>query len=354
MNEDKKTKDPSRPPRPWMVDTRNQQATRSEMSTTGQGPETPHGHLAHASSAETPTNSWRREQQRINLGEHARAYIRKGWHVVPLWWPQYPGVCACRLKDKCKSIGKHPMRTGWTTDVFKDNLSVELWWDKHPLANVGIVTGAGSGIIALDIDPRHQGWDSYHKIVKKYGALPSTPVSITGSGGWHVLFRHPRCRDRLLRNAAGYLQGIDIRSDGGQIVAPPSLHGSGARYAWHPDAHPLDTPLASIPDWIFHLIEIKDQMQAKQNRKISHALKGMVDSSPGGHARVLNLTDVAPIIEGHRNEQLIRFVGRLFRANKTEMEVMEIAHQINMQRCTPPLPEHEVNQMVRNAARRWA
>ncbi len=294
-----------------------------------------------------PSNSskeWAIEQSRIDLADHARAYTRKKWAVVPLWWPMFPLVCACRLRHECKSPGKHPMKTDWAAEPLRDGLQTDLWWARHPNCNVGIATGATSGFVVLDIDPDHGGWDSYNHIVKRYGRLPETLVSVTGSGGRHVLFRHPG-DGQTVKNAIGYLPGIDVRGDGGQIVVPPSIHGSGARYIWHPQGHPARVQLADMPEWMFALLEIKEQKHRAKNHQRNGRSK---------YGRLLDLKNLPTIAEGHRNDELCSIVGRLIWENRDEQEVADLARSINAERCTPPLPDKEVDGLVRSAIKRWA
>lgn len=296
------------------------------------------------------TREWALEQSRVNLRLHARGYINRGWAVVPLWWPRFALVCACPLGKDCKSPGKHPMKTDWAAKPLKTGLDVDLWWSRHPHCNVGLATGETSGFVVLDIDPDKGGWDSYNHIVKKYGRIPDTLVSVTGSGGRHVLFKHPGPGQKI-KNAIGYLPGIDIRGDGGQIVAPPSLHGSGMRYEWHEQGHPSNKRLAPMPDWMFTFLEVKEQAKRNANRRAYNGGKG---TGKAKYGRVLDLADIPAIAEGHRNDTLCSIVGRLIWENREESEVLELAQKINQSKCSPPLNDREVEKLVRAAVQRWA
>jgi hypothetical protein len=69
---------------------------------------------------------------------------------------------------------------------------------------------------------------------------------MTGSGGSHYLFAQPNVS---IKNSASSIgQGLDIRGEGGYIVAAPSLHKSGKRYQWKNDCS-----LAPMPDWLLQL-----------------------------------------------------------------------------------------------------
>lgn len=139
----------------------------------------------------SPIQEWRDELKSVDMRPHARAYVRRGWKVVPLWWADFALVCACSKGEECTSPAKHPIATQWQKEPVGTATDVDIWWARYPHANVGIATGASSGLVVMDIDPEHGGWESYSRIVKKYGKLPETMVSVTGSGGRHVLFAHP-------------------------------------------------------------------------------------------------------------------------------------------------------------------
>lgn len=98
---------------------------------------------------------------------------------------------------------------------------VSEWWTKFPKANIGIVTGKISDLIVIDIDPRHGGTDEAFKNIK-------TVKAKSGGGGWHYYFKY----QKGIPTGAQVQPGIDIRSDGGFIIAPPSIHSSGQKYMW--------------------------------------------------------------------------------------------------------------------------
>jgi len=109
---------------------------------------------------------------------------------------------------------------------------------------VAIVTGRLSGLVVLDVDPRHGGDASLAAFEARHGPLPATVESRTGGGGRHFYFRHPggRCPNRV-----GLEPGLDLRGDGGCIVAPPSIHPSGREYAWRARHGPGEQALADLP-----------------------------------------------------------------------------------------------------------
>jgi hypothetical protein len=132
-------------------------------------------------------------------------------------------------------------------DATADLAQVLRWWTARPDANVGIACGL-SGMVVLDIDPRHGGDDAMADLESELGELPQTVESHSGGGGVHLLFRHPG--GALVGEAA---PGVDVK-DRGYIVAPPSIHPSGGEYVWSVDGHPEDVGLANLPQgWLDRL-----------------------------------------------------------------------------------------------------
>jgi hypothetical protein len=103
--------------------------------------------------------------------------------------------------------------------------------------------------VVLDIDPRNDGGDSLSELEKLHGALPEAPTVQTGGGGQHYYFSRPAVKGGL-KGRSGYRHGIDIKSDGGYVVAPPSLHASGQEYTWDAGAHLSDVAPAVAPEWL--------------------------------------------------------------------------------------------------------
>jgi hypothetical protein len=159
-----------------------------------------------------------------------------------------PGRCTCRVDD-CSSPGKHPRVAGGLNAATVDGAQVEAWWSRWPIANVGVRTGAASGLVVIDIDPAHGGTESLERLVAQHGELPEGRVVRTGSDGRHLYFLHP---GGLVHNDAGRRlgPGLDIRGDGGYVIAPPSTHTSGGRYAL--ESGGADLP--EMPEWMLMLV----------------------------------------------------------------------------------------------------
>jgi hypothetical protein len=170
----------------------------------------------------------------------------RGWFVLPLYHP-IGQRCSCG-KDCGKDIGKHPRIKDWPTTATRDPNLITRWWTQWPEANIGILTGAKSGLVVIDIDPRNGGHLTVDDLETEHGKFPATVESITGSPGRHLCYCHPGGRLRCGTDVLG--PGVDVKADGGYIVVPPSLHASGRRYEWEVSSHPDDIPLAPLPEWI--------------------------------------------------------------------------------------------------------
>lgn len=183
------------------------------------------------------------------LESYANYAMSLGWDPLPVWGVNAEGVCACKNGLQCKSPGKHPLHNEWQS---RDRLTKPDAYDlfamnTHPV-NIGLRTGVVSGLWALDIDPKSGGDQSLLALESQYGALPATRIHRTGSGGRHYLFRLPGTFE--VTNSRGRLpRGIDVRGNGGFIVAPGSITSVG-EYRTESSAD-----VAPAPDWLLSLIE---------------------------------------------------------------------------------------------------
>jgi hypothetical protein len=164
----------------------------------------------------------------LAVADCARAYAARGWSVIPV-----------------QPRGKRPI-VAWRE--FQQRIAGEdeiaRWFGHWPDANVAIVTGRISGIVVVDVDTRHGGPDSVADAERRHGRLPATVESATGGGGRHLYYAHP---GTPMANRVAMLPGVDLRGDGGCVVAPPSVHPSGRRYAWVAQRAPGEVALAPLP-----------------------------------------------------------------------------------------------------------
>lgn len=180
------------------------------------------------------------------LLDAALAYAARGWLVFPAHSIGANGRCSCA--DDCgKNAGKHP-RVMWKTEATTDREIISAWWRRWPESNVAIVTGGQSGLVVFDVDSDKGGDASLAAVEERFGETPTTPTVRTGGGGLHFYCSHPGATIANGSALAGY-PGLDLRADGGYVIAPPSNHRSGGTYRWDASL-PSDLPLAAVPRWI--------------------------------------------------------------------------------------------------------
>ena len=130
--------------------------------------------------------------------------------------------------------------------------------------------GAVSGLIGVDQEPRNGGDLTLDELEAQYGKLPDTVVSLTGGGGKHYFFRH--FGKALSSRAHALGPGLDLKGDGGYIIAPPSLHVSGLRYEWEASSGPDQVPIAAFPAWLWMLATTATGDVESEARRLSPLL----------------------------------------------------------------------------------
>jgi len=244
--------------------------------------------------------------------EHLARYHGAGWAVVALHsiTRLSPTVVACSCErgadpDHYAQAGKHPLGKGWQAKGMHSWPDVVATWQDRPNSNVGVVTGAPSGIWVLDVDPEHGGAQRLRDLIASEGGgvpLPSTYIVQTGSGGWHLYWRMPT--DFEPTNSRGRLPaGLDVRGTGGQVVAPPSASGKGLYRV-------LDaSSVTDAPPWLLDLIRPREltavAMTSSAGSVMLAELPGPERDRVGRYARTAvaaELDRVATSIEGTRNE----------------------------------------------------
>ena len=263
----------------------------------------------------------------------ALQYADLGWSVVPLHYPLEDGGCSCG-KSGCRSVGKHPTVGSWTALATSDASTVSDWFDDDPDLNLGIATGGESRLVVVDLDTKDDGILNFDKLLEVHGELPPTPSAMTGSGGLHYYFLAPE--GVTIRNSASKLaKGVDIRGEGGQVVAPPSIHACGELYSWIDS--PTDTPPAPLPEWL---------CEALRERAPSPK------SSPKGslaRRSIRKRTDRA--FDGERNNWLTKKAGQLRNLGLDEDTILVALQAENDSKCDPPLDDDEVALIASSVSR---
>jgi putative DNA primase/helicase len=211
--------------------------------------------------------------------EVALEYVGRGWPVFPIHSVDSDGVCSCSKGIECgKQAGKHPKTAnglhGATTDVEQ----IKRWFGTKSPPNIGLVTGARSGLYVIDVDPKDGGPENLAQLEASHEVLPSTVTSRTGSSGRHYFFKHQHDLPNS-QGKVGFLgPGLDTRGEGGYVVAAPSRHRSGASYGWLPCLAPGDVPLAELPSWVLdlhreHAEKARTELAEKYRKEVNRSEK---------------------------------------------------------------------------------
>lgn len=238
-------------------------------------------------------------------------YYNKRWGVIPL-----------------KQRSKAPkLPTGH--DYLKRRADKQEF-ESFDFQNIGIVTGAISGIVVLDIDEQ----DKAKEWLEEHGVeLPETPTAKTFRG-LQFYFKHPGYE---LRCRTNFLPGMDFKGDGGYVVAPPSTvrkiveHEKGLKdkiektYEWI--RSPEDTLIAEFPQLL--LEELTKQPERSTSLPV--------------------VEEVIP--EGSRNTTLFSRARSLFKQGYNESEVYGLLDCLNQNRCTPPVGNDELDEIVISASK---
>lgn len=245
--------------------------------------------------------------------DYAKSYAAKGWAVFPI----IPRDKKPATQDGFKSA---------TTDIQQ----IDKWWKENPNYNIGIATGETSnGLIVIDLDEDTEkgkhGIAAFDKWQQEHGQVPDTATVKTGRGGRHYYFYN---HDGL-RNKADLMGCIDIRANGGYIIAPPSVHPNGNHYSWlqSPDYH-------SVKDLTPQLLDF-----AKAEKKKDTPTTQKADRPER-------------VSQGSRTSTLISRIGEL---NNKKLDSAAIKAVIIAENKTynPPLSDEELAKEVFPAIERW-
>ena len=227
-------------------------------------------------------------------------------------------------KDKLRYIplrGKVPVTKGWCYD--------DASLVRNPSMNEGIPTGRGAGIFVLDVDPKHGGDVSLRELEQKRGPLPKTYHVGTPGGGTHHYFKYFAQDEDTIPNSAGKIApGIDIRGDGGQVVAPGSKLDGKAYTELTPDTEPVEAPA-----WLQVLV-----LGLRKNTKSGAGKKERPEALAEG------------ITDGSRNNTLFKLCSGMRARGFSNDAILAAALAENQASCKPPLDESEVRTLAGSAS----
>lgn len=219
---------------------------------------------------------------------------------------------------------KFPIYKGGFRNATTDPVQIGKWWRKNPDANIGIATGQMSGgVFAIDLDvDEDKGINGYETVTdwqRDNGELPDTAGTITGRGGYHWLYR----ANGPIKCRTGLLPGIDIRGDGGYIVAPPSVHPNGTAYDWEQTIDEFG--IANANATVMALLSVGERPQGE--------------------------TFIVPnkIESGVRNKTLYSMACSLQARAYADESIRATIEAENRVRCDPPLNDRELEKIIASA-----
>lgn len=219
---------------------------------------------------------------------------------------------------------KRPLTPHGCKDAKKDVGAIKHWWKKWPNANVGIATGSVSNLIVIDEDIDREkdinGYQSVFQWEKVNGSLPETITAITGRGGYHLYFQYSGTD---IGNRAGLIEGVDVRGEGGYVVAPPSIHPNGTEYQW--EYPPEEYRAAELNETVRKLLSA-----GKTETKEAFRLPSKIPS-------------------GERNSTLFRHACSLQAQGMSDEAIRAAIIAVNNTQCDAPLPPEEIDQIVSSA-----
>ena len=220
----------------------------------------------------------------------------------------------------CLPNDKNPLTTHGFKDASADKQVINDWWDKHPNANIGLPTGKTNNLVVVDVDVKNDagGMASLKQLQDECGEF-DTRVVHTPSGGLHFYFKYPQDVDTI-KNRTNMKPGVDIRADGGYVIAPGS----------------------SIDSNYYKFDDKNKEAAGIPNELLAH----LINTKTSGGFSTENIID--GVAQGGRNDFIFKLAYTLRKKN-TSYDVAESKIIIAARNCTPPLPEHEARKCLDSA-----
>lgn len=194
-------------------------------------------------------------------------FLEAAFEACAFGWQVFP--CAPGRKEP--AIPKKEGGRGCLDATDDENILAE-WAARYPNANLGVACGEKSGILVVDIDPAHGGMDSIAELRSGGFCLPPTVSVRTPSGGWHLYYSWV-AGPQNSKSKLG--KGIDIRTGGGYVVAPPSILEGGRKYSWH--TAPLGGDLPKLPGWALNRLQPRQETPFyREPRREAGDIEGLV------------------------------------------------------------------------------
>ena len=238
-------------------------------------------------------------QNQNEIAHVAVQYAERGWHLFPVPPGTKKSYLAAKFSDNRK--------WGATADVEQ----VKRIFAEFPEANVGIVCGPLSGFFVVEADTLDghnvDGVSNFNALIEKHGPLPETITAHSPSGSVHYYFRWPEGAS-VANSASQIAQGVDVRGDGGMVVAAPSVKpGAPMRYRWTKSPETYD--LADCPDWLLEMcLKPKKLIERQEDASLSGLADAYQPNPSEAHWAATALQEELAAVtwaqEGKRNAQL--------------------------------------------------
>jgi putative DNA primase/helicase len=216
----------------------------------------------------------------------------------------WEGLAVFPAPPDCKKSYKHGKRSnGRKWGMTRDADIICRDFARWPKARIGIPTGAVNGIVVIETDTVEghgvDGQAALDRLEAEHGTLPDTLKAISPSGSVHRYFRHPNADIKIKGSASKLGLGIDVRGDGGMVLAPPSVNPDGRAYRW------LNCdPITDMPPWLIDLTRERprtisqravcaitwpsDGSSSYGNAALEDEISALVNTAPGGRNHALN------------------------------------------------------------------
>jgi uncharacterized protein YjiS (DUF1127 family) len=257
--------------------------------------------------------------------ELALSYTAQGWPVFPCRAAASEYVDA--HTGEIITMGeKTPLTSNGFKAATRFQRIIERWWSDWPDAAVGLPTGSSTGFFALDIDNKPggaNGFDWLSDMEAEHGPLPETARVTSPNGGLHIYFKYVVGT----RNRGALGAGVDIRSEGGYVLAAGSTMHDGRSYKWVGDTREI----ADAPPWLLDLLLPKSAPV-----RTSHQLTAVTNNAYVDAAVDRELAELASEPMGNRNNAL-----------------NDAAFSLGTFVGAGALPEAEARALLQDVARGW-
>jgi hypothetical protein len=287
--------------------------------------------------------------------EHASWYAERGWHVFPCHTLEN-GVCSCGNVNCGRNTAKHPVTARGVNDATTDPKTLgQYFTGQYDGANIALACGESSGVWVIDVDD----YDALAALEAKHGPLPGTPVSQTGRGFQYFFRWRPELAN--LKNATRFCGALDVRTTGGYVILPPSVHATGKTYKWI--VPPDDCEPADAPEWLIALCPKRDDpptatatVPPTPTETTTNPFTIHAEARVGDRVRTY-LDRTPPAVSGENGHATTYGVlCRLFEAfpelrERDEDELLTLLETWN-ERCLPAWSERELIHKIRDARKR--